>query len=145
MSFVLRAHSVRVEPRIQLNASGGVAATSPHFYNEPHGSHVPCMKAAPGTTFTFWSQHLFVAIGKPERHVRKASHCGSKQQLSSHAAITLLLFVWATYIWVLFLAHIPVVVNRAFSATPGEWLQQCFLSNFNFAIFTRSGNRRTQA
>jgi len=40
--------------------------------------------------FFFWSRPIFylfslklvsnVAIGKPERHVRKASHCGSKQQ-----------------------------------------------------------------
>ena len=37
-------------------------------------------KPAPGTTFTSWSQHHFVAIGKPERQVCKASHCGSKQQ-----------------------------------------------------------------
>jgi len=38
--------------------------------------------------------------------------------------ITLLLLVRATYIWVLVFAHIPFVVNRAFSATPVEWLQQ---------------------
>ena len=30
-----------------------------------------------------------VAIGNPERHMRKASHCNSKQQKSSHAMITL--------------------------------------------------------
>jgi len=30
-----------------------------------------------------------VAIGNPERHMRKASHCGSKQQQSSHAMIIL--------------------------------------------------------
>ena len=41
------------------------------------------------TTFTSWSQHHFVAIGKPEPRVRKASHCGSKQQQRSHAMITL--------------------------------------------------------
>jgi len=40
-----------------------------------------------------------VAIGKPERQVRKASRCGSKQQYRSHAAITPLLLVRATYIW----------------------------------------------
>ena len=39
----------------------------------------------------------FVAIGYPERHMRKASHCGRKQQQSSHAMITLLLLVRATY------------------------------------------------
>jgi len=38
--------------------------------------------------------------------------------------ITLLLLVRTTYIWVLFFAHIPYVVNRAFSATLVEWLQQ---------------------
>jgi len=41
---------------------------------------------------------MFVAIGKPKRHVHKASHCGSKQQRSC-ASITLLLLVCATYIW----------------------------------------------
>ena len=50
-----------------------------------------------------------VAIGKPERHVRKASHCGTKQQ--SPDEITLLLLVRATYIWVLFFPHIPFAVN----------------------------------
>ena len=33
------------------------ATTSPTFYNEPHRSHVLFVKAAPGTTFTSWSQH----------------------------------------------------------------------------------------
>jgi len=64
-----------------------------------------------------------VAIGKPERQVRKASHCGSKQQQRSHAMITLLLLVCTTYVWVLFFAHIPFVVNRTFNATPIERLQ----------------------
>jgi len=57
------------------------------------------------------------------------SHCGSKQQESSPDEITLLLLVRATYISVLFFAHIPFVVNRAFSATPGERLQQSFAIN----------------
>jgi len=66
-----------------------------------------------------------VAIGNPERHVRKASHCGSKQQLNSHAMITLLLLVRATYTvcMVLFFTHIPFVVNHTFNATPPERLQ----------------------
>jgi len=42
----------------------------------------------------------------------------------SFAAITLLLLVRATYIWVLFFVHIPFVVNRTFNATPLERLQQ---------------------
>jgi len=32
---------------------------------------------------------LLLRFAKPEWQVRKASHCGSKQQLSSRAAITL--------------------------------------------------------
>jgi len=74
MGVVRHAHSVRSKPHIQHNASGEVATTCPPFYNEPHQSHVLCVKVAPGTTFTFWSQHHFVAIEKPEQQVRKASH-----------------------------------------------------------------------
>jgi len=40
--------------------------------------------------------------------------------------ITLLLLVHTTYIWVLFLTHIPFVVNRTFNATPTERLQHHF-------------------
>jgi len=50
-----------------------------------------------------------VAIGKLEPNMRKASHRGSKQQSRLCAVITLLLLVRATYIWVLFFAHIPFV------------------------------------
>jgi len=87
-----------VNHAFQRNPSGVVATTSPPFYNEPHRSHVLCVKAAPSTTFTSWSQHHFVAIGKPKWQAHKASHCGSKQQQRSHAAITLLLLVRATHI-----------------------------------------------
>jgi len=78
--FILHAHPVRGESLNQRNATGEVATTSPPFYNEPHRSHVLCMKAELGTTSTTWPQHHFVAIGNPEQHVHKASHCGSKQQ-----------------------------------------------------------------
>jgi len=77
---VLRAHPVRGESHNQRNATIEVATTTPHFYNEPHRSHVHCVKAEVGTTSASWLQHHFVAIGNLERHVRKASHCGSKQQ-----------------------------------------------------------------
>jgi len=79
-SVVLHAHPVRGESHIQRNAIGEVATISPPFYNKPHCSHVPCVKAESGTTFTCWSQHHFVAIRKPKRQVHKASHCGTKQQ-----------------------------------------------------------------
>jgi len=98
----------------QLNASGVVATTSPPFYNEPHKSHVLCVKAKPGMTYTSWSQHHFVVIGKPKRHVRKALHHGS-QQWSSPDEITLLYYcLFASHNMELFFAHIPFVVNSAF-------------------------------
>jgi len=40
------------------------------------------------------------------------------------AAITLLLLLRATYIWMLLFAHIPFVVNHTFNATPSERLEQ---------------------
>ena len=63
-----------------------------------------------------------LTIGKPERHVRKASHRGSKQQLSSHATITIIACSRHIYI-LLFFAHIPFMVNHTINATPLERLQ----------------------
>ena len=77
---IFHAHPVRGESHNQRNTTGEVATTSPPFYNEPHRSYVLCVKAELGTTSTSLSQHHIVAIGNPERHVRKASHRGSKQQ-----------------------------------------------------------------
>jgi len=72
-----------------------------------------------------WVMLCSVAIRTPKWQVHKASQCGSKQQQRSHYhEITLLLLVHSTYIWVLFFAHIPFVVNRTFNATPTERLQQ---------------------
>jgi len=77
---ILHAHPVRGESHNQRNTTGEVATTSPPFYNEPHRSHILCVKAELGTISTYWSQHHSFAIGNPERHMRKASHRGSKQQ-----------------------------------------------------------------
>ena len=63
------------------------------------------------SSLPFWPIQATVAIGNPERLVRKASHCGSKQQQS--------------YIcMVLFFTHIPFTVNHTFHAKPPERLQQ---------------------
>jgi len=78
--IILHAHPVRGESHNQHNTTGEVATTSPPFYKEPHRSHVLCVKTELVTTSTSWSQHHFVAIGNPERHVHKVLHCGSKQQ-----------------------------------------------------------------
>ena len=45
------------------------------------------------------------------------------------SGITLLLFLRATYIMVLFFTHIPFVVNHTINATPPERLQQLFNDN----------------
>jgi len=77
---VLHAHPIRGESNNQRNVTGEIATTSPTFYNKPHRPHVLFVEAASGMTFTSWSQHHFVAIRNPERHMHKALHCCSKQQ-----------------------------------------------------------------
>jgi len=72
-----------------------------------------------------------VAIRKPEQQVHKASHYGSKQQWRWCTAFLLLLPVHATYIQVLFFAHIPFVVDPTFNAMPTERLQQHPLLLYN--------------
>jgi len=47
-------------------------------------------------------------------------------RLDHSIGITLLLLVWATYIWVLFFTHIPFVVNCTMNATPTERLEHHF-------------------
>jgi len=92
MGVVLRAHSVRGELRIQRNANGEVACCNNSLFFTTNRTD---------RTFFLWRLHLarpshpshstiFVAIGRPERQVRKASHCGSKQQSRSPDEITLL-------------------------------------------------------
>ena len=139
---VLSAHPVCGESHIQRNASGEVAATSPPFFNERHRSRVLCVKAELGTAFTSWWQHHFVSIGKPERHVRKASHCGSKQQYRSCTTITLLLLVHATFIYVCYC-----------SRTSRSWLiahstqhhrRGCNTTDQNFLLWLIGRSSRTQ-
>jgi len=117
--FVLRAHPVRGESQNQGNTTGEGATTSPPFCNEPHRSHVLCVKAELGTTSTSWSQYHFVAIGNPERHVRKASHCGSKQQQRSPDEITIISCSRHIY-RLLFFEHIPFVVSHIQRNATGE-------------------------
>jgi len=125
MGDILRAHPARGESHIQRNANREVATTSPPFYNDPYRSHVLFAKVASGTTFTCWPQHHFFAIGKPDQQVRKASHCGSKLQWWTHAMVNSnIACLCHIFLWLLFFAHIPFVVNRTFIATPTERLQQ---------------------
>ena len=65
-----------------------------------------------------------VAIGNPERHMRKASHSGSKQQQRSCVAISLTIACSRHAYILLFFAHILFVVNHTINVTPPERLQQ---------------------
>ena len=58
--------------------------------------------------YFFHALQSIVAIENPEWHMFKASHCSSKEQLSSHAMITLLLLVRATYMYGVVLHAHPV-------------------------------------
>jgi len=62
------------------------------------------------------NSRTIVAIGNPERHVRKASHCGNKEQQSSvHMPWSLYHCLFAPHVcMVLFFVHIPFVVNHTF-------------------------------
>ena len=57
-----------------------VAATIFPFLERTASNAGFIVKFASGTAFTSWLQQHFIANGKPERHVRKTSHCISKQQ-----------------------------------------------------------------
>ena len=122
ISVVLRVYPVHGESHTQCNANGEVETSFPHFYNEPHWSHNLFVKSPPGTMFTSWSQHHFVAIGNPERQVHKASHWGSKKLIEimhrnhsthmlvimfnrSHACIIRDYMPWSLY-YCLFMRHI---------------------------------------
>jgi len=127
----LRVHLIRGELHIQHNANWEFATTSLPFCDEPHWSHFPFVKAAPGMTFTCRSQYHIVAIWKPEEQVCKASHCDKKQQYRSHVVLTLSLLVRTTYIWMLFFKHILFVENHSLNVMPTErlqHLQQCWVT-----------------
>jgi len=65
MGVILRTHPVCDELNIQRNINREVETICPGIYNEPHELQILFVKVAPGITFTSWSQHHFVAIGKP--------------------------------------------------------------------------------
>jgi len=93
----------------------------PRIFNKPHLLHVLFVKVVPGTIFTSWPKHHFAVIGKAEQQVRKPSNCGTKQQYRFHVVLILFLLVRATR--VLFITHIPFVVNRTFNTMLTERLQ----------------------
>jgi len=120
---VLRADSVRGEPRIQRNTSGEVATTSPPFHNK-----TALIAGSFREDFTQYDLHILVTA--PFCCDRKArTACAQSFALWQQATIEFtqrnhFIIACSRHVYmVLFLAHIPFVVNRAFSATPAEWLQ----------------------
>ena len=99
----------------------------PLFYNKLPQSLVLFVKASHGTTSTSLSQHHFVAIGKSERHMRKALHCAASNN-RVHAPRSLYYCLFTPHM-VFFFAHIQFVVNHTFNVTPAERLQQYSLYN----------------
>ena len=95
---VLHAHPIRGESPNQRNATGEVATTSPPFYNEPHRSHV----AACAQSFAPWQQATI-----------EFTRC-------DHSIIACSRHIYI----LLFVAHIPFMVNHAFNVIPPERLQQ---------------------
>jgi len=109
-------------------------------------------------TKSFIGSKAIIAIRNPERHVHKASHCGSKQQKrwcsqylfayasryvelftrqyrqSFHVAISVTIACSRYIIMVLFFTHIPFVVNHTINATPLERLQH-YNSSYNIGPF----------
>jgi len=121
---VLRAHPFRAESHIQRNTNGEAATTSPPFHNEPHRSHVLFVKTSHSTTFTSWSQHHFVAIGKAQ------VACVQSFALWQQATIEFMcrdhsIIACSRHIYVVFFfVHISFVANHTFNAMPLERLQQ---------------------
>jgi len=77
----------------------------------------------PGTTFASWLQHHFVAIGKARTACAQSfalwQQATIKFMCRNHSIIACSRHVYT----LLFLAHIPFVVNHTFNATPPERLQ----------------------
>jgi len=125
---VLCTHPIRGESHIQCHTTGEVATTSTPFYNEPHRSHVLCVKAELGATFTSWSQHHFVAIGKAWAACAQSFTLwqqATTEIMRQIAPQSLNCCLFTPHIYMLlFFAHIPFVVNHTFNATPLERLQQ---------------------
>jgi len=123
-SIVLRAHSVHGEPHIQRNVSREVATTIPLFLQ----------RTAP-ITHSFWEDltrhnlHILVTATfccDWEAWAASAQSFTLWQQVTrDDTPWSLYYYLFAPHIYVvLFCAHIPSVVNRTFSATPAERLQQ---------------------
>jgi len=124
MGVILYAHPVLGESHIQCNAIREVAAPSLLFYYEPHWSHLPFVKSAPGTAFTSWSQHHLLRLESLSGKCTKL-HIVAASNNRGHMPWPLYYCLFAPHIWVFFFLHIPFMVNHTFHAMPPtERLQQ---------------------
>jgi len=98
-----------------INA-GEVATTPLPFCNEPHRSHVLCVKAELVTTSTSWSQHHFVAIRNPISMCAKLRTVAASNNRDHAPQSLLLLLARAAYTMSLFFTHILFVVNHTINA-----------------------------
>ena len=130
---VLRAHPVRGE-------------SYPPFYNEPHRLHVLCVKAEPGTTFTSWSQHDFVAIGNPSSKCTKLHNvAASNNRDYAFLAISLIIACSRHGYILLFFAHIPFVVDQWITHSTQRHRRGCTYSWAPFSgdhLFTCGASNR---
>ena len=118
MGVVLRAHSVLGESRIQRNASGEVATTSPLFYSEPHRSHVLFVRA-------FTQHDLHILVTAPFRCNRNAqAACAQSFTLWPEAAIEITREITHIYTGVVLRAHSVREEPRIQRNAAAERLQQ---------------------
>jgi len=141
--FVLRAHPVRDESHKQRNTTGEVATTSPPFYNEPHPSHILCVKAELRTTSTSWSQHHFLRSEIPNgmcTKLRTVAESNNRDHLTR--SLYCCLFAPHTYIFVL-RAH-PVrgeshnqrsTTRKVATIDTGPSKASCLICNETCAVF----------
>jgi len=78
MGAILHAHPVNGQAHAMLRQPR--SCSNIPFYNKQHWLHVLFVEVASGMASTSWSQHYFIAIGKPKQHAHQAAHCGSKQK-----------------------------------------------------------------
>ena len=100
------SRSWRIAHFIQRQMEG--CKNIPYYLQEPHWSHVLFVKVVPGTEFTSWPQHHFVAIGNPEWQVCKATLWQQATIEIIHRALSIIVFV-------------PHIYGFCSSRTPCSW------------------------
>jgi len=117
---VRHVHPVSGDSHNQRNTTEEVTTTSPPFYNEPHRSFMWRLNSARPSH----SGHSTILLQSEIPSDMCAKLCVVAASNNIMLAISFTIASRATYIMVLFFAHIPFVVNHTINATPPERLQQ---------------------